>query len=354
MAALQSAFAAALVLLAIVALRPLVRREGQGVRRFGRLAAARRMLRLLPRPAVGDDAMFWKELHCTRSGGMLRFLVSVVLLVVAAALVYGTYVNGAPAFAELYDHGYSSEGDYQYRRYFNFYLRTVCTILYIIWCLGVASLAAVGVTGEREEDTWTSLITTPLCGEEILRAKILGAIWGSRAVGLLLAVLWLLGLAAGAVHPLGLLAVAVETTVFVWFAAALGVTVSLSARSSARAQAATIAILATANGLYLFCCIPLRPNDLVWGAAVTPLIEALSLLSYKDIADFYNDPVPFHVGEAIAACVIAVVLYGAAALILTARAFASFDAKIDRPRSGSPPPAMPLGKPGRAAEDADV
>jgi ABC-type transport system involved in multi-copper enzyme maturation permease subunit len=353
MAALQSAFAAVLVLLAIAALRPLVRREGQGLRRLGRLAAAGRKLRWLPRPAVGDDAMLWKECHCARPGGMLRFLVGFVYLAVAAALVYTTYGYAVPAFAELFQHGYSSAEGYGARREFSLYLRVVCTLVYIVWCLGIASLAAAAVTSEREEDTWTSLITAPLSGEEILRAKMLGAIWGARAVGFLLAVLWLIGLAAGSVHPLGLVAVVIETTVFVWFAAALGVTFSLSTRSSVRAQAATMALLATINGLYLLCCIPVRPDTLFCAAGVTPMIEGISLMSYEDIAWMYANPVRTNENEAIATCLLAVLLYGAAALILTTRAFVSFDEKVDRPRRGWSGASVPGGKPRLALEDDD-
>ena len=80
-------------------------------------------------------------------------------------------------------------------------------LFYVAWGLGIASLAAAGVVAEREEDTWTSLIATPLSGEEILRAKMFGAVWGTRWLGVLLLAFWLLGLASGAVHPIGFVAV---------------------------------------------------------------------------------------------------------------------------------------------------
>jgi ABC-type transport system involved in multi-copper enzyme maturation permease subunit len=351
MAGLQTAFAALFVLLAIVLLRPLARREGQSLRRSGWLAAAWRGIRVLPRPEVGDDAMLWKECHVSRSGGLLRFLVRLVLVVVAAVLVYTTCRYAMPAFAELWQHGYSSTEAYQERRVFSLYLRAVCTLVYIAGCLGVATLAAGGVTGEREDDTWTSLITTPLGGEEILHAKMLGAVWGVRSIGLLLLVLWLVGLASGSIHPLGFLAAAIETTVFVWFAAALGVTFSLGARSSARAQAATVGILAAVNGLYLLCCIPLRPDTLFFAAGVTPLIEAISLVSYEDIAWFYTNPRPNNEHEAIATCVLGVLLYAVAALVLTTKAFLSFDERIDRPRRLWNRPPFPGENPHWGPED---
>jgi ABC-type transport system involved in multi-copper enzyme maturation permease subunit len=345
MTAIQSVLAAVFVLLAIVALRRVLSREGERARRLGWLALMGRGIRLLPRPAVGGDAMLWKECRVTRSGGMVRLVVLVAFLLVAMALVSLTYQYAVPAFVELWNHGYSTADAYDERRNLNGFLRVVCTLLYIAWSVGVASLAAAGVTGEREEDTWTSLITTPLSGEEILRAKMLGAAWGTRALGFLLIVLWVLGLAAGAVHPLGFVAVVIETAIFIWFAAALGVTLSLGARSSARAQGTTIALLATFNGLYFLCCIPLGPDSWFFGSGITPLIEGISLVSYEQIAWLFTHPRRANEIEAVAACVLGVFLYGAAALVLTTKAFFTFDALIDRPRRGWDQPSLAAADP---------
>jgi ABC-type Na+ efflux pump permease subunit len=278
--------------------------------------------------------MFWKERHAPRTRGVIRLLVGFVFVFGVAGIAYPTVLFGVPAFVELWQAGYSAGGAYGARIAFNVELRMVCTLLYVACCLGVASLAAAGVAGEREEDTWTSLITTPMDGEEILRAKMFGAVWGMRWCGLLLLVLWLVGLSSGAVHPAGFVAVAVETAVFVWFAAALGVSLSLSSRSSARAQTATMAILVTLNGLYLLCCIPLHPDSMIYMAGVTPLIEAISLLSYESISWLYVNPDRAQETEALLTCLVGVLVYGAAAIVLTTHAIISFDAKVDRPRRG--------------------
>jgi hypothetical protein len=340
MAVVQTAFAAVFVLAAIVALRPVAARDSRHTRRIGRLAAARHRFRILVRPAVGSDPMFWKECCVARSGGMIRFVAGIVFFIFASAIVFFAYRYATPAFVELLTFGYSSSEAYGERKNFNVFLRAVCTLLYVAWSLEVASLAAAGVTGEREEDTWISLISSPLSGEEILRAKMLGSIWGARGLGLLTIALWCLGLAAGAVHPAGFAAVVIETAIFIWFAAALGVTFSLSAATSARAQAATIGLLATANGLYFLCCVPLGPDSWYFAAGITPLIEAISLLSYEQIAWLFSHPRRDNEIEAIVTCILSTLIYGAAALVLTTKAFVSFDARVDRPRRDHDPSSI--------------
>jgi ABC-type transport system involved in multi-copper enzyme maturation permease subunit len=330
---LQGAFAAGFVALAILLLRPTFRREGDGGSRIGWLYEVRRGRRFLPRPDVGDDAMLWKERYVSRTSGIMKVAAGIVLLIVAACLGYGTYQYAEPAFRELWEYGYTVSGPRQDRQGFNVYLRIICTLLYVVWCLGIASVAATAVVSEREEDTWMSLTATPLGGLEILRAKMFGAVWGTRWIGLLLAAFWLLGVLSGAVHPLGLIAVSLETPVYVWFTAALGVWFSLTSRTSLRAQTTTMGILLFINGIYQLCCIPLSPNTPIFALGVTPMVEALSLVSYEDLPTVINADSRRQF-EAVITCVLSSLAYGAAALLLTLNAFATFDAKIDRPRRG--------------------
>ena len=130
--------------------------------------------------------------------------------------------------------------------------------LYIgLWLLAVAGASASGVTVEREQDTWDSLISTPLTGWEILRGKAVGAIWGLRGFGGLFSLFWLVGLAAGAVHPLGLLLALLVVGLLTWFVVALGTYASLTARTTSRALTATIAILLFLNFGYLAVLYPI-------------------------------------------------------------------------------------------------
>jgi ABC-type transport system involved in multi-copper enzyme maturation permease subunit len=343
MIGLQMILAAICVLLAIALLRPTARREGEYVAERGWLGAIGRKLGARRHPEVGDDAMLWKERHVGRTSDTVRLVIRLALLVSGIWLSGATCHFAAPAFLELWHQGYSAVEVYAARETLSYYLRAVCTLVYVAWCLAAASLAAGGIVAEREADTWTSLVATPLGGEEIVRAKMIGAVWATRWLGLVLLAHWLLGLASGAVHPIGFVAVMIETAVFIWFAAALGVSMSLGATTSVRAVSATMAILLTVNGLYLFCCLPLHPDTIVVIAGITPMIEALSLLSYDQIAWLSTNPTSRHESELVLACLFGVLAYAGAALVLTTRALISFDATIDRPRRAdysTQPPAQ--------------
>jgi ABC-type transport system involved in multi-copper enzyme maturation permease subunit len=338
MVGLQAAYSACFVALSIGLLRPVFRREGEGPRRLAWLFDRQRARRFFPRPEVGDDPMLWKERYVSRTSMAVKAVSTLIAAVVVIALGYGTYQLAEPAFVEVWEYGYGSTGSYIHRLNLNMFIRFISVLLYVAWALAVASNASTGVVSEREEDTWTSLTTTPLSGEEILRAKMFGAVWATRWAGLLLVAYWATGVALGSLHPVGALAVAVETAAFIWFAAALGVTFSLTSKTSARAQAATMGVLLILNGAYLLCCIPLEPDTILIAVGVTPMIEAISLLSYQDMNWNYSGRSASNVFEGVLTCVLGVGLYGLGALALTVRVFRIFDEKIDRPRrwDGSP------------------
>ena len=109
----------------------------------------------------------------------------------------------------------------------NIGLRYGCAIVMGIWMLWLASQTAAGISSEREQDTWIGLLATPLEGSEILRGKMLGPLRATAPFGVTLGALWLIGVAAGAVHPLGLLNAIVVVVILAWFTTALGTYLSL-------------------------------------------------------------------------------------------------------------------------------
>ena len=357
MMGLQAFAGALMVLLAIARLRPIFRKEGGRSRLSKGLHAVSRGRRFLARPECGDDAMLWKERYVSRTSASIKLLGGLVILACLIGVSYGTYEFARPAFIELRENGYTSGNAYMARFEFNVFLRFIGTALYVVWALGIAGASSSGLSSEREEDTWTSLIATPLGGLEIIRAKMIGAAWGTRGLGVLLLSLWLVGLATGAVHPLGFAAVIVVTPVFLWFVIALGTYVSLKSKTTGRALVTTVAILIVLNGGYLMCCIPLRAETILIAAGVTPMIEAVSLLSYRDINDlFFSSQTgrrePF---EVFMTCVVGLIGYAVAATALTSMAIARFDEAADRPRRSSfSPPNSPFEKPKPDDEDAEL
>jgi ABC-type Na+ efflux pump permease subunit len=357
MMGLQAIASASMIVLAVARLRPIFRKEGERGHLYRWMGAASRGRRFLSRPECGDDAMLWKERYVSRTSASTKILGGLVVFACLLGLFYGTYDFAKPAFIELWGNGYSSDMAYSARMEFNVFLRFVGTFLYIVWALGVASASSSGLSSEREEDTWTSLIATPLGGLEIIRAKMIGAVWGTRGLGVLLLSLWLVGLATGAVHPFGFAAVVVATPVFLWFVDALGTYISLWSKSTGRALVTTVAILFVLNGGYMMCCIPLQPDTMLIAAGVTPMIEAVSLLSYRDFNEvFFSSPMgqrgPF---DMFATCVVGLIGYAVAATALTSMATTRFDEAADRPRRSSfSPPNSSFEKPKPDDEGAEL
>jgi ABC-type transport system involved in multi-copper enzyme maturation permease subunit len=330
MMGLQLIYGTLFVAVAVARLRPVFRKEGEGSRW---LTATGRGRRLLPRPACGDDAMLWKERYVSRTTVSTKIVGALVGFVIFGLLVYAMVELALPAFKELGASGYGSTGPAQ--ESLSGYLRLMTGLIYVGWALGLASASSTSVVQEREADTWTSLITAPLSGLEIVRAKMIGAFWGMRWIGLILLGPWLTGLAAGAVHPLGFVAVVIETAVFLWFIAALGTCISVRAKSSARAMTATMAILFVLNGGYTMCCIPFQPNSPFVAAGVTPFLVTVSLFTYEEFRQLLSAQYlgsGWHHGEIFATCFAGVSAYAAAAFALTILTINQFDEWIGRPR----------------------
>lgn len=322
--------------LAVARLRPVFQRQGSEPART-RVPWASRLRRPRALPECGDDPMRWKELHVGRPAGLVRRLSWLCIAVGLLVVGYFTIYLGWHAVGELLVEGYWDTGTSYYRRgEFNALIRTTTTIVYVLWTLALAVAAGSGITGEKEEDTWISLLTTMLTPREIIVSKMVGAVWRLRLLIAVVVVLGVLGLLLGALHPFGALAMAVTLATFTWFTAALGTHISLNARNTTRATVWTVAILVIVNGGYLMCCIPVDIGTMLVLFGCTPFIVAFVPVSIAEVSWFF-DPNTTHWSsdeafEGIGACMIGVVVYGIAAFLLTISAIDSFDRAVDRPR----------------------
>ena len=321
---LQVAAGLILITIAGLRLRPSARNEG-GQSKIRWVQALTQKRSWFRRPAVGLDAMMWKELRVARTGGIAKIGMLLVGAIVACILVYIGFQIIVPAFDEIAREGYWSYGNH--RQELNIFIRVASGGVYVLWGLGVASSAASSLTAEREEDQWTSLTSTPLSGNEILRAKLVGSLWAFRIIPYGLLLTWLFGLAMGSLNYFGVVVSVIEFVVFSWFIAALGTFFSLRAKNTTRALASTMAVIIAVNGGYLFCCIPLRLNTTAIAAGCTPFLLGVSLCSTEDLSHFPHRDT----GEMVVACVLGVLFYGVTALGLTTAMFTSFDAVVDRP-----------------------
>ena len=180
-----------------------------------------------PKPPVGDDPILWREMNLAR-GGLLANLIGLLIgLAFLGVLGYVTYFFARPALIEVWRHGYSSgitsaerpEWNLMIRFFMpdygvnppadiarielNLFLRHVTTTLIFVVTLCAVGMASEGIVGERARETWDSLIATPLTARDILRSKMLAALWRMRVLLAILLGLWTIGLIAGAIHPVG-------------------------------------------------------------------------------------------------------------------------------------------------------
>jgi ABC-type transport system involved in multi-copper enzyme maturation permease subunit len=217
------------------------------------------------RPPCGEHPMMWKERYAALGGGLKRLGGRPVVLVFSVLL--GCYLFDV-AYDELamMVRGRRIDGAWLE---LNGALRSATAALGALGLLTIAASSAVAITGEREQDTWISLATTLLTPDEVIRAKQFGALWSARRIGLALLIAWAVGLLLGAIHPLGALLAAGIAMGSAWFAAAVGIAASASARNSTRALAATFITLLVLLNLWPFAMAGalLSPREIavLWG-----------------------------------------------------------------------------------------
>jgi ABC-type transport system involved in multi-copper enzyme maturation permease subunit len=288
--------------------------------------SARLARRWFPVRRCGDDPVFWKEAYFSSAvGGLGRKLVRAIFFSLLVLAVIWTLAQSRFAFWELREHGFGwqNEGFYEQRLMLNIGLRYGGALLTGMWLLWLASQTAAGISSEREQDTWTSLLATSLEGREILRGKMLGPLRATSHFGVTLGALWIIGCAVGAVHPLGLLNALVMVLIMVWFVTSLGTYASLRSQVTWKARMWTMGILIAPH----VCCMLPLPSILA--------LVGFSLWSYAEMHSLWSGALVVTPGlflVAVAYFFGGMALYAGAAYFLTRGAFRRFDVLADRPR----------------------
>jgi ABC-type transport system involved in multi-copper enzyme maturation permease subunit len=327
--------------LAVWQLRPAFRRQTGGAAQGISASRALRWLvpKIRPRPACGDSAMIWKETHGA-AGSRLSLLVSFLSLVVIALIAYENLKDIMPAaWSELIRNGYRVD-DYA-RKELNATLRAVTTMLFVTWSVLLSVHAATSISKEREDDTWVSLVSTPLSSRAILDAKIVGSLWMSRHIAYAIVAVWLFGLMMGAFHPIGVLISAVHLVVFGLLFVAGGTLISLGAKTTMRSLGFSLGmLLALSLGVPMVISLIFRDGP-ASGVSSPPYIFACGLLSYQNTAELIyrtrinNDPRFSELQEEIAWFVkLGTLVYLVIAPLLVFVAYRQFDRLLDRPRRG--------------------
>ncbi|HEV3163216.1 MAG TPA: ABC transporter permease subunit [Isosphaeraceae bacterium] len=324
---LQLAYGTAFTLLAVWRLRPVFRRQESRVVGSRWLGKGAWKWRLLRRPPCGDDPILWKERYTSRVSGVAMVATVLLGMVILGALGYTTYLFMWPAITQS-----SAFSDYES----NMFIRAVVTGLYVLGVLAVSSNVAISIPSEREEDTWSSLLATPLSEMEILRGKMVGLVLRFWPVGALIAFYLLLGVVTRVVHPLGAALAVVEMVIFTWFALALGMNCSLRAKTSMKAQRATLGALVVLNGVGTSIVSSVTMSS--FGLAMcAPMILAVTMATPSELEHLVTGAggvlnSELMTRQLVLASVLGVVGYGVLAYVLTGALRSRFIVLADRPR----------------------
>ena len=295
--------------------------------------------RFFPRKEVGDDPMRWKETQVRRTAGIVGKAVRVILLLLLVGLALLTARESAESFRHTWQFGYLPGNRLGMHSRFSVYIRSVGTALYLLALVAVTATAAGAITTEREAETWTGLIASPLAPEEILKAKRAGVYRRTRPLIAALIVLWIVGLISGAVHPYGFLAAVMLLPPYLSAATALGLFVSLHAQSTARAIGVAVCLTIVLHGGYLLLCAPMSPGTPVVAFGCSPLLIFLAPISPGDLRNLGSfgsqDSFYSRGGEIIFAGLLSVLAYTVLAVALNILSAVAFDSAVDRPRRPS-------------------
>jgi ABC-type transport system involved in multi-copper enzyme maturation permease subunit len=196
------------------------------------------LLGLNGRPAVFNRPMLWKELYPEAGRPRRRrqaFGWSLLLAILAVPLL--TCIYFFDGFSSVWHSAHVTD-------LINLWIRYLTLGFGSAMLVSVAVRAAGSVAGERDQGTLDGMLATPLTTRTILWNKWLASVLSPRRSALALALVWAIGLIAGALHPLAVLCVAFAWFSFAALAAAVGLWFSVIQKTSHGATFWTIATLA--------------------------------------------------------------------------------------------------------------
>jgi ABC-type transport system involved in multi-copper enzyme maturation permease subunit len=211
-------------------------------RRRGRILFLRRR-----RPAVSNQPILWKEVF-TESGLHLNWFGRIIM----GLLVAGSFVP--IVWMELWRYFYATGATAYHSAEVNVYVRGAGTVVACLALLGIAIRASSSVSGERDRQTWDSLLTTPLGASAILYGKWIGSILSVRWAALWLAVIWVIGLVTDGLSIVAVPFLIAAFLVYAAFLGVLGLWFSVVSRTTLRANLGTLGTTGLLAGGYWFFC----------------------------------------------------------------------------------------------------
>ncbi len=246
----------------------------------GRQQKRRRQWKLTRwRRPLKSDAMVWKELFAATATTKLGFIgrVSVVLILITSCAFTVQALLQSVAMGNQYS-------------FFMQYLGGFTGFLGTGILLMLAARAAGLVTSEKERDCWLSLLSTPLTGSQIMRAKLWGNLYSVRWPLLVLSLNWVLGILQEPAFVGATLLLLATFLMQAWYVSSVGLCFSLSSQTTLRAMGATLGTLVFTGGGYMFCCCMIAGTSggeegfVVFLAACIPFLLAFPIIAYIELS----------------------------------------------------------------------
>ncbi len=197
-------------------------------------------------PEIGDNPVFWREVFVegnSRMGCIGRVIVSIigVLIFVPVGIIIWIDFIDQPSWRGNWD--FNDQWN-EFAININRWVRIASGIIATLMFFAVSMRAAGAISGERDKDSWISLISTPLSSDEILWGKWWGCVLGMRRIYFVFAIIWSIGLAVGGVRPemlpLMIISLALYVSAFSWIGLFCSMTARTTMIASVRAFFATI------------------------------------------------------------------------------------------------------------------
>lgn len=224
----------------------------------------------------------------TRSSSRAARLLKIILMTLGLGIGgYYLFEATASAFLEISEKGYFST-DQQRRNVLLAVVMGISAVTHLM-LLYVLMLETAGrILAEKESDTWLTLLSTPLEGQEILAGKAVGALANWRLAIMFLLVSWLAAFACGAIGLFGLLLALVVWAVHTLMSIALGLRFGLTSQSYQSA-----ALKSVGSWLILEFFIPFFALFILheMTAGVQPTVIAVGVLALHQ-ADFQEPAMP--------------------------------------------------------------
>lgn len=262
-------------------------------------------------------SMLWKELIAGRGAIRLGLLGRIAALGLYALALWGL---GTLVWMQFDTPTYRDrESPHVYGMIAVPMIASLCILL-------VAGRAAGSVTAEREQDTWTTLVSTPLSGREIVWAKFCAAVYSVRWWYYVIATAWLLCVVITPEFIWAVPLLAIAHLTMLALTASIGVLCSLTSKTSLRAMGMAMAVMVLGLSIAPLFIAALSRGESIIGFSPPVMLGSLHHVLWESTQSSMGR----YESDLAAIVTVAWLLYAVAAVICYSVACVHFDALIGR------------------------